>query len=155
MQPPPPQQQAPAKKQSNCGGYEWLIVLKGMGILGSFGAGFYSTYMALFAPSGSEENKIRWKIIFFFLAFFSVLCTSAELNLLKHPAMAKYGVFLTSYIGRAIFYIFIGGLLLKDYGFIPGCWLLGTAILNIFALCCCKDAIENGGKKKQQNPLGI
>jgi hypothetical protein len=132
-----------------CGSNTTLYILRACGLLGAIGSGLYTTFMVMYAPASSDQATWRWKVIYFYLAFFSVAITSAELDLLRHPAMQKYGNFLTSFTGRAILYVFIGGLLLHEWGFVPGCFMLFTAGLNIVAQCFCPKALRAGQPQKQ------
>ena len=136
-----------------CGSNTTLIILKICGLLGAVGSGLYTTFEVMYSASGEENNQIRWKIINTYLSIFAIVITSAELNLLRHPQMAKFGAFLTTFTGRAILYVFIGGLLLKSWGFIPGIWMLATAGLNITAQCMCPKALlgEVSGKKPDES----
>lgn len=130
---------APAAKGTNwiCGPKTPLYVLKALGIAGALGSGFYTTFRLMWQP----EN-VRWAIVFFYLSLFAVIILSAELNLLKHRLFRRSGLFLTSFTGRAFFYIFMGGLMLQDYGLIPGIWMICTGFFNLFAQCMFSDALS-------------
>lgn len=114
------------------------IILRVMGILGAIGIGLYSANDFLWAPF-----DLRFKIVDAYLCMFAAVIISAEMNWMTHPWIAGFGLFLTKYTGRAIFYIFLGGLVLDGYGYIPGIWLLATAVLNIVSLCFCSGKLKD------------
>lgn len=120
-----------------CGEKTPLYVLTGLGLLGAVGSGLYTTYMFLW-----EYENIRWSIIHLYLTFFSVAIVSAELGLLNHPAFKKFGMFLTTFTGRAFFYIFIGGLVLDGWGWACGIYMIALGLLNLFAQCAWSDALS-------------
>lgn len=112
-------------------------VLKMAGVLGAIGSGVYSCFQMMW-----QYENIRLSIIHFYVTLFSVFILSAEFEILEHPWTRKLGMFLTRYIGRAIFYIFIGGLLLEHWGFVPGVWMIAAGVLNVLVLCMCKDQLD-------------
>lgn len=113
-------------------------LLKIAGIFGAISAGIYTCNKLMY-----DYQNIRWSIIDFYETLFSLFIVSAELEQLEHPALKKFGLFLTTYIGRAIFYIFMGGLLLDgSWGMVPGIWLLVCGVINIMALCACKEQLD-------------
>lgn len=120
---------------SFCGPKTVLYLIRGAGLLGGFGGGLDTTYKLMWP----ETFNIRWAIIFFYLCIFCLFIISAELDLLNHPIFKKFGRFMTTFSGRAFFYLFIGGLIMNGsewYQYIPGVYLCACAILNIVALCC-------------------
>jgi hypothetical protein len=125
-----------------------LLLLKVLGILGAIGCGEYATYSVMWHPDG-----FRWAILFFYIVLFSLFIITAELELLQHKVFKQFSKFLTTFTGRAIFYIFIGGLLLKDYGWIPGIWMISVGFLNVIAQCACSEALNVSlwtGKQKEK-----
>lgn len=107
-------------------------ILKALGVAGAIACGLFSTYKLMWQP-----ESVRWAIVFFYVSFFSLFIISAELGLLNHKQFRKFGMFLTTYSGRAAFYIFLGGLLLHDYGWIPGVYMLCLGVTNVVAQCVC------------------
>lgn len=116
--------------------------LKGLGVLGALGTGLYTTFAVMW---GSAD--IRSTIVFFYLSVFCIFIISAELGLLNHPHFRKLGRFLTTCVGRAFFYIFIGGLQLDGYGYITGVYMIALGILNLLLQCFFAEKIENDLKK--------
>jgi hypothetical protein len=113
----------------------WL--LKFAAILGAVGAGVYSCNQLMYT-----YTTIRWSLLHFYNTIFSLFIFSAEFELLEHPALkATFGILL-SYTGRALFYFFMGGLMLDSWGYVPGIWLLCTGAANIIALCFCKAQLD-------------
>lgn len=112
----------------------WVYALKAAGILGTLASGFYTTYRLMW-----NFDDLRWAIVFSYLVVFSVMLLSAEMNLLAHRHFKRFGRFLTTYVGRAFFYIFIGGLMLEGIeGWVIGIYLMSLGLINIFAQCMCK-----------------
>jgi hypothetical protein len=111
--------------------YHYL--LKGAGLLGATASGFYTTYRIMW-----NFDDLRWAIVFCYLVVFNMMMISAELNLLGHRHFRRFGRFLTTFVGRAFFYIFIGGLMLDGVpGWIIGIYLMTLGVVNIIAQCAC------------------
>jgi hypothetical protein len=117
----------------------FLIALKVFGIIGAFGCGCYTTYGVMY-----DAADLRSRILFFYLAWFCVVLLSAELNLLAHRHFKRFGRFATTFTGRALLYIFIGGLLLNGWiGYTIGGYLIALGLANIvgqFAFPSAEDA---------------
>ena len=104
-----------------------IIVLKVLGVIGAFASGCYTTYGVMY-----NAEDLRSRILFFYLSWFAVIMLSAELNLLAHRHFKRFGRFATTFTGRALFYIFIGGLLLNGWiGYTIGGYLIGLGVFNI------------------------
>jgi hypothetical protein len=117
----------------------WM--LKAAALLGALGAGLYSCNELIF-PKDSDDRTAQWTLLHFYNTLFSVLVTSAEFEVLEHPTLkAAFGV-LQSYVGRAAVYVFMGGLLMDGWGYIPGVWLMVVATCNILGLCFFKDQLN-------------
>lgn len=102
-------------------------IVRILGVLGAFCTGMYTTWAIMWA-----DMDIRSRIIFVYLALFTGIICSAELNMLQHPHFARAGRFLTTCVGRAFFYIFIGGLLLNGVvGWVLGIYLIALGVGNI------------------------
>lgn len=113
----------------------WEYVLKAASLLGIVAAGFYTTYRLMW-----NFDDLRWAIVFGYLIIFNVVLFSAELNLLKHRHFKRFGRFLTTFVGRALFYVFIGGLLLDGIeGWVIGIYLMTLGVANIIAQCVCSN----------------
>jgi len=98
-----------------------------LGGLGSFCTGCYTCWAVMWA-----DMDLRSRIVFIYLTVFTGIICSAELNLLQHPHFARVGRFLTTCIGRAFFYIFIGGLLLSGiWGWVLGIYNISIGVVNI------------------------
>lgn len=105
----------------------FYYLVRFMGGLGAFCTGLYTTWAIMWA-----EMDIRSRIIFVYLSLFTGIICSAEGNLLQHPHFSRVGRFLTTCIGRAFFYIFIGGLLLNGVaGWILGIYMIAIGVVNI------------------------
>lgn len=113
--------------------------LKAMGLLGAVGCGLYTCFELMW----SESNNIQWKIIYVYLTLFSAVIISAECDLMVHPRLKEFSLFITKHIGRSMFYIFMGGVILQEYGYIPGIWLITTGVLNVLALLLCSQALHH------------
>ena len=117
--------------------------LKVLGMIGALGTGMYTTFIIMWG----DDLQFRTAIVFFYLAIFCVFIISAELGLLNHPHFRKFGRFLTTCVGRAAFYIFIGGLQLDGYGYITGIYMISLGVLNVLLQCFCAEKIEKDLKK--------
>uniref|UniRef100_A0A6U4P6B6 Uncharacterized protein n=1 Tax=Neobodo designis TaxID=312471 RepID=A0A6U4P6B6_NEODS len=116
-------------------------VLKISALLGALGAGLYSSNHLIF-PKDDDDKEPQWVLLHFYNTLFSVLVTSAEFEVLEHPKLkAAFGV-MQSYIGRAATYIFMGGLLMDGWGYVPGVWLMAVALANVLGLCFYKDQLN-------------
>lgn len=124
----------------NCFGPKTLpYLLKAACVLGCVGSGFYTTYKLIW-----EFSNLRWTIVFGYCTVFAVLLLSAELNLLAHRHFKRFGRFMTTFVGRAFFYIFIGGLLLEGIeGWCVGIYLMTLGVINIGAQCACTGQEES------------
>ena len=125
-------------KPPSCFGPKTMTyVLKGLGVTGAVGCGWYTSFKLMW-----DNENVRWAIVFFYLSFFCIAIVSAELNLLNHPHFSKFGRFLTTYVGRAVFYIFIGGLLLDGNGWYPGMYMIILGVVNIVSQCLFSDQLD-------------
>ena len=125
-----------------CGPRTLYYILQVGGIVGAVASGLYTTYMLMW-----EYTTLRWAIMYFYLTVFSFAIIIAELGFLQHKAFHTYAMFLTTYTGRGLFYIFMGGLLLKDWGIVVGIYMFTMAILNIGSVCCYSDNLKEGQPK--------
>ena len=122
-----------------------LYLIRVAGIIGGYAGGLQTTYRLMWPV----EFNIRTEILMGYLTIFNLLILSAEFNLLDHPIFKKFGKFMTTFSGRAFFYVFIGGLILDGdvwYEYIPGVYMLCVALLNIIALCCWGNYLEGATK---------
>lgn len=125
------------------------IVLKIAGILGSLGAGCYCAFRLMW----NFEN-LRMGIVYAYLTLFCAILLSAELTLLDmHRHFKQFGRFLTTFTGRALVYIFIGGLMLEGVpGYVVGIYLITLGIVNLLAQCLCTG---DSDEKQGGNPAAI
>ena len=124
------------------------IILKIAGLLGCFGAGCYCCFGVMW-----NFQNLRMSIVLVYLTAFCAILLSAELKLLDmHRHFKQCGRFLTTFTGRALMYIFIGGLLLEGVaGYIVGIYLITLGIVNMLAQCLCTGSEKEG----EGNPATI
>eukprot|EP00760_Papus_ankaliazontas_P010740 PhM_4_TR14427/c0_g2_i1/m.24274 len=120
-----------------CGAKTVPLTLHALGIVGAVAAGLYTTDKLMW-----DHGSLRWAIMYTYLIAFSFVVIVAELGFLQANVFRTYAMFLTTYTGRGIFYIFFGGLLLKGWGLVVGIYLMVVGGVNICSVCCLSEHLK-------------
>ncbi|ESL10636.1 hypothetical protein TRSC58_01627 [Trypanosoma rangeli SC58] len=107
-----------------------------LGVAGAFGSGSFALFLLMWSPP-RELGEVRMHIAFVYVVFFAVVLPAAELGMMQHQHLARFTRFLLSHVGRALVYIFIGGLLLGNHvgGWVVGVYMISLGVLNVLAAC--------------------
>ncbi|GET86442.1 hypothetical protein, conserved [Leishmania tarentolae] len=111
----------------------FAMVLKILAILCAFGAGTYSLYLFIIY----SYFGIGFFAALLYVLVFSIIIPSAELGLMSSSVVSVFARFLTSPMGRAFMYVFMGGVVLGHGigGWVVGVFLFVVAVINIIAGC--------------------
>lgn len=130
-----------------CGAQYVVWLTKIAGVIGAYFCGCYNVYRICFDSDFTKPDNYRWLIVYIYLVVFCLAIIVAELGLLKHRVFSKFGKFLTSFSGRGLIYLFVGGLMFDRndnnyYNYIPGIYMILIAVFNIIIQCAFKKKYE-------------
>eukprot|EP00668_Euglena_longa_P011516 GGOE01013922.1.p1 GENE.GGOE01013922.1~~GGOE01013922.1.p1 ORF type:complete len:198 (-),score=40.51 GGOE01013922.1:161-691(-) len=110
------------------------MVLRGLGVLASSAGGAFCAWRLLLASATDDDRSVRFKILYVYLTLLCVAVAAAELNLVP-PRILKMALFLLTNMGRGLFYILLGTLVLFSgwLGFFLGLSLLALGGINVYA----------------------
>mmetsp|Transcript_20186 Transcript_20186/g.34829 ORF Transcript_20186/g.34829 Transcript_20186/m.34829 type:complete len:174 (+) Transcript_20186:49-570(+) len=110
------------------------MLLRACGVCGAAASCGFSLWRLVFAAGTDDDNTVRFKVLYSYLVLFCVAIATAELNMIPSNVL-KLALFLQSNMGRGLFYILMGTLIVFSgwLGFAIGLSMIGLGVLNIKA----------------------